>query len=90
MQFLLLPVNYGILIDSQQLPRVTELPGSEKPAGSEQIWLVWETKEAMMYFTRSTDDKRSLITLPRKDPKTTIVGYDNIFRLLFGSVRGGS
>ena len=43
-----------------------------------------------MYFTRSTDDKRSLITLPRKDPKTTIVGYDNIFRLLFGSVSGGS
>jgi hypothetical protein len=89
-QFLLLPVNYGILIASQQLPRVTELPGSEKPASGEQIWLVWETKEAMMYFTRSTDDKRSLITLPRKDPKNTIVGYDNIFRLLFGSVRGGS
>jgi hypothetical protein len=43
-----------------------------------------------MYFTRSADDKRSLITLPKKDPKTVIVGYDTIFRLLFGSVRGGS
>jgi hypothetical protein len=80
-QFLLLPVNYGILIVSQQLPRVAEFPDSEKPASGEQIWLVWETKEALMYFSRSTDDKRSLITLPRKDPKTTIVGYDNIFRL---------
>jgi hypothetical protein len=89
-QFLLLPVNYGILIASQQLPRVTELPGSEKLASGEQVWLVWETKEAMMYFTRSADDKRSLITLPRKDPKTSIVGYDTIFRLLFGTVRGSS
>ncbi len=89
-QFLLLPVNYGILIASQQLPRVTELPGGDKPSSSEQVWLVWETKEAMMYFTRSTDDKRSLITLPKKDPKTSIVGYDNIFRLLFGSARGAS
>lgn len=87
-QFLLLPVNYGILIASQQLPRVTEFP--ERPASGEQVWLVWETKEAMMYFTRSADDKRSLITLPKKDPKTSIVGYDNIFRLLFGSVRGSS
>ena len=89
-QFLLLPVNYGILIASQQLPRVSELPGSEKLASGEQAWLVWETKEAMMYFTRGTDDKRSLITLPKKDPKTTIVGYDAIFRVLFGNARGGS
>lgn len=89
-QFLLLPVNYGILIASQQLPRVSELPGNEKLAAGEQAWLVWETKEVMMYFTRSVDGKRSLMTLPKKDPKTIIVGYDRIFFLLFGSTRTGS
>jgi hypothetical protein len=89
-QFLLLPVNYGILISSQELPRLTEVAGSEKAASGEQVWLVWETKEAMMYFTRGIDDKRTLITLPKKDPKTSIMGYDNVFRLLFGSARGSS
>lgn len=83
-QFLLLPVNYGILIASQRLPRVSELPSGDKLAAGEQAWLVWETKEVMIYFTRGADDKRSLLILPKKDPKTTIVGYDRIFRLLFG------
>jgi hypothetical protein len=89
-QFLLLPVNYGILIASQHLPRVAELSGDEKLASGEQAWLVWETKDAMLYFTRGADDKRSLVTLPRKETKTVIVGYDAIFRVLFGSARGGS
>lgn len=88
-QFLLLPVNYGILIGSQQLPRVSELPGTEKLAAGQQAWLVWETKEALTYFARSVDGKRSLVTFPKKDPKTTIVGYDRIFCLLFGN-SGGS
>lgn len=86
-QFLLLPVNYGILIGSQRLPRVAELPGDEKLASGEQAWLVWESKEAVMYFRRSADDKRSLVTLPRKETKTSIVGYDAIFRVLFGDAK---
>lgn len=89
-QFLLLPVNYGILIASQHLPRVADLPGSEKLASDGHAWLVWETKDAMVYFTRDADDKRSLVTLPRKETRTIIVGYDAIFRVLFGSARGGS
>lgn len=87
-EFLLLPVNYGILIASQELPRVSELAGDEKLASGEQAWLVWESKEAMVFFVRTTDDKRSMITLPRKDPKTRIVGYDAIFCVLFGAVKG--
>jgi hypothetical protein len=89
-QFLLLPVNYGILIASQHLPRVEELPGDEKLARGEQSWLVWESKEAMTYFKRTVDDKRSLITLPRKEPKTSIVGYDAIFRVLFANAKAGT
>lgn len=88
-QFLLLPVNYGILIASQQLPRIEELPGDEKLASGDQAWLVWESKEAMTYFKRTTDDKRILITLPRKDTKTAVVGYDAIFRVLFANAKAG-
>lgn len=88
-QFLLLPVNYGILIASQDLPRVAELPGDEKLASGERAWLVWESKEAMMYLRRSADDQRALVTVPRKETKTSIVGYDAIFRVLFGDAKAG-
>lgn len=89
-QFLLLPVNYGILIASQQLPRVAEVPGDERLASGEQAWLVWDSKEAMIFFTRRVDDKRSLLTVPRKETKTNIVGYDAIFRVLFANPRAGT
>lgn len=89
-QFLLLPVNYGILIASQQLPRVAEVPGEERLATGEQAWLVWDSKEAMIFLTRRADDKRSLLTVPRKETKTNIVGYDAIFRVLFGNARAGT
>ena len=88
-QFLLLPVNYGVLVSGQQLPRVSELPAAEKLEAGEQAWLVWETKEAMTFFTRSVDGKRSLITLPKKEPRTVIIGYDRIFSLLFRNASGG-
>jgi hypothetical protein len=89
-QFLLLPVNYGILIASQHLPRVAEVPGDEKLASGEQAWLVWESKEVMIFLTRRAGDKRSLLTLPRKETKTSIVGYDAIFSILFGNATTGT
>lgn len=89
-QFLLLPVNYGILIASQDLPRVAEVPGDDRLASGEHAWLVWESKEAMIFFTRRADDKRTLLALPRKETKTSIVGYDPIFRVLFGKERAGT
>ena len=88
-QFLLLPVNYGILIASQQLPQLSELPGGEALVIGERAWLVWESKETMAYFTLSPNDQRRLITVSRKDPKTVIAGYDFIFRVLFGNSRRG-
>jgi hypothetical protein len=87
-QFLLLPVNYGILISSQQLPRVAEVPGEPGLASGEQAWLVWDSKEAMIFFMRRADDQRSLLTVPRKETKTNIVGNDAIFRALFGNAAG--
>jgi hypothetical protein len=89
-EFLLLPVNYGILIDSQQLPRVSELSGDEKlPAGA-QAWLVWENKEVLTYLVRESGDKRTLLTVPRKDAKVRIVADDPIFQVLFSVEQTGN
>ncbi len=89
-EFLLLPVNYGILIASQDLPRVSEL-GDAKLAAGDQNWLVWEGKAAVTYLGRvARDGRRSLITIPRKEPRITIVAYDNIFRALFAPPQPGA
>jgi hypothetical protein len=88
-EFLLLPVNYGILIASEDLPRVSEISGDEKLAASDQAWLLWETKDATVFFVRTAGDARSMLTLPRKDRKIKIVGYDAIFRVLFGATKTG-
>jgi hypothetical protein len=83
-EFLLLPVNYGILIGSQQLPRVSDVSGNEKPQAGQLNWLVWEGKESMTFFVLETPEgNRAIVTIPRKETETQIVGYDRIFRVLF-------
>ncbi len=82
-EFLLLPVNYGVLIATQQLPRVAELSGDEKPSPGQVDWMVWDSKEAITYFVRDPSDQRMLVTVPRKDAKIRIVAYDDIFCVLF-------
>ena len=82
-EFLLLPVNYGVVISTQQLPRVAELSG--EPWSSGQIdWLLWDSKDAVTYFARDTSDQRMIVTVPRKDAKLRIVAYGDIFCVLFG------
>ena len=82
-EFLLLPVNYGVLISTQQLPRVAELGGEATPSG--QVgWLLWDSKEAVTYFVRDANDQRMIVTVPRKDAKVEIITYDDIFCVLFG------
>jgi hypothetical protein len=82
-EFLLLPVNYGTLIASQTLPRVSE-PGDEKLPEGSQAWLVWENKDVLTYFVRDAGNKKTLLTVPRKDAKVKIVADDAIFCVLFG------
>ena len=84
-EFLLLPVNYGVLVATQQLPRVAEMSAEEKPAEGQVGWLVWDTKDTLTYFIRDANDARMLVTVPRKDAKVRIVAYDDIFCLLFGA-----
>lgn len=97
-EFLLLPVNYGILIASQELPRVSDVGNDSTVAAGERSWLVWETKGSLTYLVQGTQDgNRALISVPRKDARIKIIAYENIFRVLFApaatapaSPRGGS
>jgi hypothetical protein len=88
-QLLLLPVNYGILVVDQSLPRVAgigETPGQP----GEEIWLVWEGEEGITYLIqRAGTRQRSLLTLPRSEIKRIeIVGFDPILARLFGPQPG--
>lgn len=82
-EFLLLPVNYGVLISTEQLPRVSGFVGDEKLLEGDRGWVVWDSKDALTYLVRASDDKRELLTVPRKDVKVRIVAYDDIFCVLF-------
>jgi hypothetical protein len=89
-QFLLIPVNYGILVVDKSMPRVTGLDTS-RPflQDNEQAWLVWEGNEGKTFLLRKQHagkDTKSLITVSRKAvKKLEIIGYDRIFEILFGA-----
>jgi hypothetical protein len=83
-EFLLLPVNYGVMISTQQLPRVAELSAVQKPPEGQHGWLVWDSKDTFTYLIRDGQDQRTIVTVPRKDAAVRIVGYDDIFCVLFG------
>lgn len=89
-EFLFLPVNYGVLISTQSLPRITEISGDMATSGGRVSWLLWDSKDAITYLVRDQDDQRTLVTMPRKDAKIRIVSYDNIVCVLFcGKQLGG-
>lgn len=85
-QVLFLPVNFGMLLMDQTMPRVAT-PQSWPEAHQEQeIWLVWEGQEGITYLTRNKEapNSRSLVTL-KKDavPYITIFCYDPIIPVVF-------
>jgi hypothetical protein len=84
-EFLLLPVNYGVLISTQALPRVSELAGDERLLDGERGWVVWDSKDAFVYFIVGSGDKRTLLTIPRKEGKVKIIAYDDIYCVLFSA-----
>jgi hypothetical protein len=89
-EFLLLPINYGVLISTHQLPRVAEISGDQKVPEGQRDWLVWDSKDAVAYFVRDSNDERMLVTIPKKDARVRIVAYDDIFSVLFGANQTGS
>jgi len=89
-EFLLLPVNYGVLISTQQLPQIAETPGDAKSQDGQRAWLVWNSKETLTYFLYGSPDSRMLMTVPRKDAPVRIVAYDDIYCVLFSADHSGS
>ncbi|MBI1764502.1 MAG: hypothetical protein HYR56_24015 [Acidobacteria bacterium] len=89
-QFLLLPVNYGVLIVDKSLPKVADLGGVETLKDGQEAWLVWEGKEGVTWLVRGADPcgdtpviQRKLVTRPQKDvKKTQIIRYDALAHLL--------
>ncbi len=82
-EFLLLPVNYGVLISTRQIPRVAGISGEPATSG-QTAWLLWDSKEAIVYFVRDAVELRMIVTVPRKDAPLRIVANDDIFCILFG------
>lgn len=78
-EFLLLPVNYGILIGSSSLPRVSQVENQTKPATGSSAWLVWETKDDLTYLV-CENNTRTMVSIPKKENRVAIVGYDAIFQ----------
>jgi hypothetical protein len=88
-QFLLLPVTFGILIENQAVPRVTTIDGKEMLKSDVQAWRVWEGKDSVTFFVRrwnkDHETQRILLTLDKESiEKTEISGYDRVLRLLYG------
>jgi hypothetical protein len=88
-QFLLLPVTFGILIENRTVPRVTTMEGKEPLNSDVQAWRVWEGKDSVTFFVRRWDatheTQRTLLTLNKEDiKKTEITGNDPLLRLIYG------
>lgn len=74
-EFLLLPVNYGVIVSTRDLPKVANFAPAE-------AWFVWEGKERTTFLV--IDKERKLISIPNSEAKKLeITGSENIFQRLF-------
>jgi hypothetical protein len=81
-EILLLPVNYGVLIASPQLPRIDNSSLQARPPG-ERLWLVWDAKEARVYFAYGADGRRAMVSVPGSDARIEVTAFDPIFCIVF-------
>lgn len=85
-QFLLLPVNYGIVVAGKVIPRVVDVDELSGAGSAEEAWLVYEGKDSSTYLVREggARSRRSLLTVSRKEPSSSrVVSHDPIFRVLY-------
>ena len=74
-EFLLLPVNYGIIVSTRYLPRAANFA----PANA---WLVSQGKDRTTFLVLEKD--RKLVSVPSADvKKLEITGVDHVLRILF-------
>jgi hypothetical protein len=78
-EILLLPVNYGILVGSTSLPRVSQIENQTKLASGGKAWLVWDNKEELTYLV-CENNSRTMVSIPKKENRVSIIGYDAIFQ----------
>jgi hypothetical protein len=80
-EFLLLPVNYGVIVSSRELPKVATFAPAE-------AWLVWEGKDKTTFLVVNND--RKLVAVPNADlKKLEIIGVENVFQRLFPTYVSG-
>jgi len=82
-EFLFLPINFGILINSRQLARLEQISTTEALRDGTRAWLLWENRDVLTYFLLNRGGHRSLVTMPRRDSQIVIVGNDAIFKVIF-------
>jgi hypothetical protein len=86
-QFLFLPVNYGVFILEKDIPKVTDLGDQNTLKAGDEAWLVWEGSQGMTYLVATNGPQfgqRRLVTVPKKDFKRLeIVQYDGIISRIF-------
>jgi hypothetical protein len=77
-QVLLIPVNYGILTSSRDMPRILPGAASADVAPGCTAWLVWEGKSGMTFLVRDpAKARKTLLTVLRDQVKRVeIVAYD--------------
>jgi hypothetical protein len=74
-EFFLLPVNYGVIVSTRELPKVTNFAPAE-------AWLLWEGKDKTTFLVVNSD--RKLVAVPNADvKKLEITGEENVFQRLF-------
>jgi len=86
-EFLLLPVNYGVLVWERRFARVANLGGKETLKTGQEAWMIWEGRDWTTYLVRSPEGGHAtaaLVSLPNKDRlRIQIACYDQLFRILF-------
>jgi hypothetical protein len=81
-EFLMLPVNYGVIVSTRELTRVTNFA----PA---QAWLVWEGKDKTTFLVLDKD--RKLVAVPNAEvKKIEFTGVDSIFQHVFREAGTGT
>jgi hypothetical protein len=75
---LLLPVNYGILTSSRDMPRILPGPESADVTPGSTAWLIWEGKSGVTFLVHDpANARKALLTVPREKVKRLeIVAYD--------------
>ena len=86
-QFLLLPITFGIFMANEEVPRVTTLDGKDLLKPNEEAWRIWEGQDGVTFFVRTWEKgnpTKKLVTIDKKKiEKTEISGYDRVLKLLY-------